>query len=50
MYINVYIDIYENIIEMCVCVVSVFENGEEILFNKKQKCFAYACVQVLEKS
>jgi len=42
-YICIYIYMSVYIIEMlCVCVVSVFENGEEILFTKKQKCFAYA--------
>jgi hypothetical protein len=37
------------IIEMlCVSVVSVFENAEEILFTKKQKYFAHARIQALE--
>lgn len=39
----------ECIIEMlCVCVVSVSGNGEEILCTKKQMCFACARIQVSE--
>ena len=36
------------IIEMCVCVVPVFENGKGILSTNKQKCFAHARIQALE--